>query len=90
MSPDTALQENKHIHVRLMFVEMTTDCKKSKAILLDALKDPEGSGRLRLLDFKTIGTRRWQGCQPYAPAVFTPRKYSWYLFLLEAESTPEP
>jgi hypothetical protein len=23
-------------------------------------------------------TWRWQGCQPYAPAAFTPRKYSWY------------
>jgi len=23
------------------------------------------------------------GCQPYAPAAFTPRKYSWYSFLLE-------
>jgi len=22
--------------------------------------------------------------------LFTPRKYSWYSFLLEAESTPEP
>jgi len=30
------------------------------------------------------------GCQPYAPAVFTPKKYSWYSFLLEAESTPRP
>jgi len=30
------------------------------------------------------------GCQPYAPAAFTPRKYSWYSFLLEAESTPGP
>jgi len=29
-----------------------------------------------------------KGCQPYAPAVFTPSKYSWYSFLLEAESTP--
>ena len=28
------------------------------------------------------------GCQPYAPSAFTPTKYSWYLFLLEAESTP--
>jgi hypothetical protein len=27
---------------------------------------------------------------PYAPATFTSRKYSWYSFLLEAESTPEP
>ena len=30
------------------------------------------------------------GCQPYIPAAFTPRKYSWYSFLLEAESTPGP
>ena len=30
------------------------------------------------------------GCQPYAPAAFTPNKYSWYSFLLEAESTPAP
>ena len=28
------------------------------------------------------------GCQPYASAAFTPRKCSWYSFLLEAESTP--
>jgi len=28
------------------------------------------------------------GCQPYAPAAFTTRKYSWYSFLQEAESTP--
>jgi hypothetical protein len=32
----------------------------------------------------------WYGCQPHAPAAFTPRKCSWYLFLLEAESTPGP
>jgi len=30
------------------------------------------------------------GCQPYTLAAFTPRKYSWYSFLLEAESTPGP
>jgi len=30
------------------------------------------------------------GCQPYAPAAFTPRKCCWYSFLLEAESTPGP
>jgi hypothetical protein len=54
------------------------------------LRGPEGSRRLKLPDFKTIGTWRWQGCQPYALAIFTPRKYSWYLFLLGAESTPGP
>ena len=25
----------------------------------------------------TFGTWRWWGCQPRAPAAFTPRKYSW-------------
>jgi hypothetical protein len=34
---------------------------------------PEGSRRLRLPDFQTIGTWRWQGCQSSAPATFTPR-----------------
>jgi hypothetical protein len=29
---------------------------------------------LRLPGFKTIGTLRCQGCQPYAPAAFTPRQ----------------
>jgi hypothetical protein len=50
-----------------------------KAIPLQALTGPEGSRKLRFPDFKTIGT---------VPATFTPRKYSWYSFLLKAESTP--
>ena len=32
---------------------------------------PDGFGEFRLPDFKTIGTKRWYGCQPYAPAAFT-------------------
>ena len=63
---------------------------KGKAIPLQAWTSPEGSRRLRFPDFKTFGTWRWQGCQPYALAAFTPRKYSRYSFLLEAESTPGP
>ena len=59
-----------------------------KAIPLQAWTGPEVSMRLRLPDFKTISTWRWWGCQPYAPAAFTHRKYSWYSFLLETESTP--
>ena len=38
----------------------------------------------------TFGTWRWWGCQPHAPAAFTPRKCSWYSFSLGAESTPGP
>ena len=60
---------------------------KGKAIPLQAWTGPKGSRSLRLQDFKKTGTWRWQGCQPYAPATFTPRKYSWYSFLLDAEST---
>jgi hypothetical protein len=44
---------------------------KGKAILLQAWTGPEGSRRLRLPDFKTIGTWKWKGCQRYAPAAFT-------------------
>jgi hypothetical protein len=46
---------------------------KGKANPLQALTCPVGSRRLRLPDFKTISTWRWQDCQPYAPAAFTPR-----------------
>jgi hypothetical protein len=63
---------------------------KGKAIPLQGLTGPEGSSSLRLPDFKKIGTWIWQGCQPYATAAFTPRKYSWDSFLLEAWSTPGP
>jgi len=59
--------------------------KRVKQSSLQGLTGPEGSRRLGLPDFKTIGTWRRQ-CQPYVPAAFTPRKYSWYSFLLEAES----
>jgi hypothetical protein len=48
-----------------------------------ALRAPGGSG---LQNFYVIGTRRWQGCQHYASAVFTRQK----LPLLEAESTLGP
>jgi hypothetical protein len=36
----------------------------------------------------TLSTLRWWGCQPHAPAAFTPRKCSCYSFSLGAESTP--
>jgi len=62
---------------------------KGKAVPLQAWSGPEGTRKL-------ISQISWQrhrmvvGCQPYARAAFTPRKYPWYSFLLEAESTPGP
>jgi len=43
----------------------------SKANPVQPWTGPDGYRRLRLLDFKTIETWRWYGCQPYAPAAFT-------------------
>ena len=57
---------------------------------LQTWSDPEGSRKLRFPEFMTPAQDCGKGCQPYAPAAFTPRKCSWYSFLLEAESTPGP
>ena len=51
---------------------------KLKAIKAIPGQGLEGSSRLMLSDFKTIGTWRWYGCQPYAPAAFTP----WEIILV--------
>ena len=57
---------------------------------------PEVSRRVKAPSFRDNGTVMVIGCQPYAPAAFTPRsipddrKHTWYSFLLEAESTPGP
>jgi len=63
---------------------------KDKAVPLQAWTGPEGSRKLRLPDFVTTAQDGGKDVKHYAPAAFTPRKYSWYSFLLEAESNPGP
>jgi hypothetical protein len=72
----------------VMLLRDKTFCKK--AIPLRAWTGPESSRWLSFPNFNTTGTWRWQGCHPYAPAPFTPRKDFWFSFLLEAEITPGP
>jgi len=62
---------------------------KGKAVPLQAWTGPEGSRKLRLPDFVTTaqGGGRLSALRTGG---FTPRKYSWYSFLLEVESTPGP
>jgi hypothetical protein len=60
---------------------------KGKAIPLQAWTGREDSRRLRNPDLKTIGGKVFSST--HRPPL-TPRKYFWYLFLLEAESTPGP
>jgi len=64
--------------------------REGKAVQLQAWGGPEGSRKLRFPDFmtttqdvgKVISRMHW----PPLP----PRKYTWYTFLLDAESTPGP
>jgi hypothetical protein len=70
---------------RELIIEITRKAE-AKAIYLSGLD--RSFRRMRLPEFKTIDTWRWRGCQRKAQAAFSPRKYSWYSFLLEAESTP--
>jgi len=59
------------------------------AIPVHAWTGPEGARRLRLPDFKTA-REGGKVANPMPQLPLPPRKYSWYPFLLEAESTPGP
>jgi len=67
---------------------MKVSSKESNHIT--GLKWPRGFQEVKVPRFHDNGTGWWQGYQTYAPAAFTPRKYTWYSLLLEAESTPGP
>jgi len=72
---------------KLAGCRLDTQALFHKAVPLQARTGPEGSRRLTAQISRQSAD---EGCQPYAPAAFTPRKYSWYSCLLEAESTPGP
>jgi len=53
-----------------------TECKVSKVI--SPITGPEGPGRFQEVKVPRFRDNRMEvGCQPYAPAAFTSRKYSW-------------
>jgi len=61
---------------------------KGKEILLQAWTGPEGYRKWRLPDFQTIGTWRWQDCQPYTPAAFTHQEL--FLVLISVREWVDP
>ena len=64
---------------------------KGKAVPLQAWSGPEGSRKLRFPDFMTTTQEGGKVVSlTVRKAAFTPRKSSWYSFLLEAESSPGP
>ena len=62
---------------------------KGKAVPLRARSGPEGSRKLRFPDFVTTAQDGGKVVSLTHRPPLPPRKYSWYSFLLEAESTPE-
>ena len=66
-------------------------CKdKGKAVTLQSWSGPEGSRKLRFPDFMTTAQDGSKVVSLTHRPPLPPRKYTWYSFLLEAESTPGP
>jgi len=63
---------------------------KGKSVPLHARSGPEGSRKLRFPDFMTTAQDGGKVASLTHRPPLHPRKYSWYSFLLEAESTPGP
>jgi len=61
--------------------------KKGKAVPLQAWSGPEDSKKLRFPDFVTTAQNAGRVSALRTGRLYL-RKYSWYSFLLEAESTP--
>jgi hypothetical protein len=63
---------------------------KDKAVPLQDWGGPEGSRKLRFPDFMTTAQGGGKVVSLKHRPPLPPRKYTWYSFLLEAESTPGP
>jgi len=61
-----------------------------KSVPLQARRGQEGSRKLRFPDYMTAAQDGGKVVSLTHRPLFTPRKYSWYSFLLEAESAPGP
>ena len=59
---------------------------KRKAVPLQAWSGPEGSSKLRFPDFMTVAQDGGKVVSLTHRPPLPPRKYTWYSFLLEAES----
>jgi len=63
---------------------------KGKAVPLQASSGPEGSRKLRFPDYVTTEQDGGKFVSLTHRPPLHPDNFSWYSFLLEAESTPRP
>jgi len=76
------------IFMGLIANSMILELKKIKAVLLQAWSGREGSRKLRFPDFMTTAQDGGKVVSLTQRPPSPTRKYSWYSFLLEPESTP--
>ena len=79
-----------HRNITEHYITYKTGKGKGKAVLLQAWSGPEGSRKLRFPDYITTAQDGGEVVSLTHRPSLPPRKYSWYSFLLEAESTPVP
>ena len=91
---DKSCRENQNTHFMTInfFSENSSvyEMVKDKAVPLQAWSGPEGSRKLRFPDFMTTAQDGGKVVSLTHRLPLPPRKYTWYSFLLEAESTPGP
>jgi len=63
---------------------------EGKSVPLQGPRFPEGSRKLWFPDYVTVAQDGGKVVSLTHRPFFFPRKYSWYSFLLEDESTPGP
>jgi hypothetical protein len=79
----------KKKEVMQMKYDFKTINGKGKAVPLQARNGPEGSRKLRFPDYITTAQDGGKVVSvTHRPGAFTPRKCSWYSFLLQPVSTP--
>ena len=89
------MEENEDCGCRSRILRFTTTALyggkgKGKSVPLQAWSGPEDSRKLRFPDFMTTAQDGGKVVSLTHRPLFTPRKCSWYQFLLEAESTSGP
>jgi len=81
----TGYDENRFLQIKAI-----TDISKGKAVPLQAWIGPEGSRKLRFPDFMTTAQDGGKVDSLMHRLPLAPKKYTWYSFLSETESTPGP
>jgi len=69
-------------------MRLVLQVKNGKSVPLQAWSGPEGSRKLRFPDFMTMAQDNGKVISLTHRPPLPPRKYPWYSFLLEAESSP--